>query len=61
MNTNRTSIHAMVSNFGFMSYNNFEKLSLYLNPNPYSNIKNGIPITMIAIIYGMKNDPPPLV
>jgi hypothetical protein len=37
-----------------------EKDSLNVNPTPYYNIKNGIPIISIAIRYGMKNEPPPL-
>ena len=60
MKTSKTNIHAIISNSGRILCIKFEKLFLKLKPNPYSKIKNGIPITEIAIMYGMKNDPPPL-
>lgn len=60
MNTDKTTIHAIISNSGRMLYIKLEKLLLKLNPSPYSKIKNGIPIIKIATIYGIKKEPPPL-
>ena len=60
MNTNKTRIQAIISNSGRMLCIKLEKLLLKLNPSPYSKIKKGIPIIKIAIIYGIKKEPPPL-
>ena len=48
--TNSNNTHETNSSLGLILLSIFENESLKLKPIPYSNIKNGMPITSIAII-----------